>query len=196
MPGGTEYLSLPYPLPGEVFQRQHIEDLADALDFVLSANNVGRVAALQRTKGVLGSTAANVFVSDTPGYMSWNVDHLDNWSNGGRAITATQGPTLATGLYLFCFSAVRTAISGIESAYPWTTADFERGGGIRYSRRTFNPGQRLLRLSAPVRIPAGAAQQVRVRVQVNGNVVGSTMTYGRDLSEAAPRLSWVQLTTG
>lgn len=195
MPGATAELGLPYPLPSEVLQRQQIVDLADACHFVLAANNVGRLAALQRTRGMLGSTAANSFVSDAVGYMSWNIDHLDYWSGGGRAITSTQGPTLSTGLYLFTFNATRSAMSAVESSYPWITVEFERGG-VRTVRRTFTPGQRSLRLSAPVRIPSGAGQLVRVRILVNGTVGGSTMAFGRNNDDAAPRLAWTLLATG
>ena len=196
MPGSTDALSLPYPLPDELLRRQNIQDLAEACAFVLDSANVDRLAALQRPRGVLGSVAANSFTSDAVGYMSWNIDHLDYWFGGGRAITATQGPTLPTGLYLFQFNAVRTAMSAAETSYAWTTAEFERGGSTRTVRRTFTPGQRAIRLTAPVRIPSGAAQQVRMRILVNGTVGGSTMAFGRDWAEASPRLSWVQLAQG
>jgi hypothetical protein len=196
MPGGTDYFAFPYPLPGEVFQRQHIQDLAEAFDFELSAADTDRLAALERRHGMLGSVAANTFTSDVVSYFSWNIDHLDRWWYGGRAITATQGPTLPTGLYMFTFNALRSAISAAESSYAWVTAEFEVGAGIRGPRRTFTPGQQAIRLSAPVRIPAGADQQVRVRMFVNGTVGASTMSFARNLSESAPRLGWTQIATG
>ncbi len=195
MPGSTAELSLPYPLPSEVLARQNIVDLADACDFVLSSNDVGRTAALQRTKGLLGSTAANTFTSDSVGYMSWNVDHLDYWSGGGRAITAIQGPTLPTGLYMFTFNATRSAISAAESSYYWVTAQFERAGQ-GFGLRTFTAAQKSLRISAPVRINAGAAQLIRVRILVNGTVGASTMSFARSNDDAAPRLSWSLVATG
>jgi hypothetical protein len=196
MPGGTPVFSLPYPLPSEVFQRQHVQDLAEACDFVLSAMDTDRQGALLRPSGMLGSVAANTFTSDVVGYMSWNIDHLDRWWYGGRSITATQGPTLPTGLYMFTFNALRSAISAAESSYVWISAEFEVGSGNRTIRRTHRPEQTPIRIAAPIRIPVGSPQQVRVRIQVNGTVGASTMSFARNLSESAPRLSWSLIANG
>jgi hypothetical protein len=196
MPGGTDVYSFPYPLPGEVFERQHIQDLAEAAHFTLAAMETDRLATLERPCGMLGSTLANTFTSDATGYMSWNIDHLDRWWYGGRSITSTQGPTLPTGLYMFTFHALRSAISAAESSYAWVAVEFEWGSGNRTVRRTHTPGQYAIRLAAPVRIPAGAAQQVRVRILVNGTVAASTMSFARNLSESAPRLGWSLIANG
>lgn len=191
MPGATPVFGWPYPLPGEVFKRQAIVDLAEALDFTLTSIDPSRLASLRRTRGLVGNAGSQVFTNGSTGYMAWTVDHLASWSAGGAAITSTQGPTLPTGLYLFTFSAI---VSAVSAAYQRLDVGFERGG-TQLSRRTFIQAQTALRISAPVRVPAGAAQQVKVRMNLIGATAGSTATITRNNDEASPRLSWVQLAT-
>jgi hypothetical protein len=195
MPGTTPLEGWTYPLPGEVLTRQKLQDLADAMHFSLAAVNTDRLAVLQRARGLIGATASNVFTVGAIGYMSFTVDHLDNWFNGGRAITSTQGPTLPTGLYMFSFTGQCTAQSASLATYTRVDVEFERGG-TRLARRTFSASQLSWRISAPVRIPAGAPQQVKVRIAPAGSVGGSTMTVGRSNVESSPRLSWVQVANG
>lgn len=198
MPGGTPIFSLPYPLPSEVFQRQHIQDLAEATDFVLSSTDVDRVESLQRPRGMLGTTLPHVLGVNTLHYMGWNIDSLDDWWTGGAPITTTQGPTLPTGLYLFTFHAVITAFSHPEASYFWMDAEFEVGGA-RTLRRTHTMGlnsSRVMRLSGPVRVPPGSPQQVKMRVYINGTTGGSSLSFGRNLFESSPRFGWTQVATG
>jgi hypothetical protein len=189
MPGTTDTQGWGYPLPGEVFRRQAIQDMADDMTFSLGAVNVGRLAALDRTRGLLGHNGTQSFTNGTPGFIAWTVDHLDNWSAGGQAITSTQGPTLPTGLYLFNLSALVTSWS---ATYARIEVSFDGFIG----RRTLSFEQKTLRLTAPVRIPAGAPQQVRVRVAMTGATGGSTISILRTNDESSPRLSWVQLAAG
>ncbi len=190
MPGTTDTQGWGYPLPGEVFKRQAIEDMADDMTFSLGAVNVGRLAALERTRGLLGNSGTQSFTNGTPGFIAWNVDHLDNWSAGGQAITSTQGPTLPTGLYLFSVTALITSWSATYSRVEVTFDGFNPG------RRTLSFEQKTMRLTAPVRIPAGSPVQVRVRVSMTGSTGGSTISVLRGNDEAQPRLSWVQLAAG
>lgn len=189
MPGQTDYLGIPYPLPGEVFTRQHIEDLAEDLHFYTGANHDARDVVTERIRGMLGHSGNNVFTNGAVGYMSWNVDHLAGWSTGGAAIASTQGPTLSQGLYLFTFIGQVTSWSAV---YSKTHVEFERGG-TRVARRTLSFSQRSWRISAPVRVPAGAPQQVRARIQPDGPTPGSTFTIARTFAEATPRMAWVLL---
>lgn len=192
MPTSTPLQGWPYPLPSEVFTRQDIQDLAEAMHFSLAAVNTSRLAVLQRTRGLLGNAGSQTFTNGVTGYMAWTVDHLDNWSGGGRAITSTQGPTLPTGLYLFSFSAM---VTSNFNAYSRLDVGFERGG-TQLSRRTFIQGQQAMRITAPVRVPAGSPQQVKVRMNLIGPTSGSTVTLARVNTEAVPRLAWVQIANG
>lgn len=191
MPGATPFWGWPYPLPGEVLERQQLQDLAEAMSFSLAQVDPDRLAALQRPRGLLGSSGSNVFTVGATSYMSWNVDHLDYWFGGGRAITATQGPTLTTGLYLFTFSGQVTATSAALNTYTRTDVEFEVGG-VRKTRRTLSPSQQAWRITAPVRV--NGSQQVKVRVLAAGSTAGSTVTVARNRDEASPRLSWVRMT--
>lgn len=191
MPGATPYQAWPYPLPGEVLVRQSLQDLSEAMHFSLAAYNPDRLAVLQRPRGLIGSSTANVFTVGATGYMSWNLDHLDYWFGGGRAITSTQGPTLTTGLYLFTYSGTVTATSAALSTYTRFDVEFEVGG-TRRTRRTLSASQGAWRITAPVRV--SGTQQVKVRVLVAGSTGGSTVTIGRSYDESTPRLSWVRMT--
>jgi hypothetical protein len=192
MVAATPLQGWPYPLPSEVFTRQAIQDLAEAMHFSLSAVNPSRLAVLERTRGLLGNAGTQNFTNGSTGYMAFTIDHLDNWGGGGRAITSTQGPTLPTGLYLFAFSATITALS---AAYNRLDVGFERGG-TQLSRRTFIQAQSALRITAPVRVPAGSPQQVKVRMNLSGATGGSTITIARNNTESSPRLTWVQIANG
>lgn len=192
MVAATPLQAWPYPLPSEVFTRQAIQDLTEAMHFSLSAVNTSRLAVLQRTRGLVGNAGSQSFTNGATGYMAWTIDHLDNWGGGGRAITSTQGPTLPTGLYLFAFSAM---VTGVSAAYQRLDVGFERGG-TQLSRRTFLQAQAALRITAPVRVPAGSPQQVKVRMNLIGTTGGSTVTIARSNVEASPRLSWVQIANG
>lgn len=183
----TDTQGWPYPLPGEVMKRQAIEDLADAMTFSLTATDVGRLAALRRTRGMLGHSGSQNFTNGSAGFMNWNVDHLAGWGSGGAAITSTQGPTLPTGLYLFSVAMMITAWSATYSKVELVLDGFDPG------RRSVSFEQKTLRMTVPVRIPAGPALQVKVRVGMAGSTGGSTITIARSNTEASPRLSWVQL---
>ena len=188
MPGASPTELWPYPLPSEVLTRQKLVDLADAMHISLATVNVDRLAELQRPRGLLRASTSNVFTVGTTGYMSFNVDSLDAWQAGGRAITATQGPTLAQGLYYVTFFGLITAFSATTSTYTRLDVEFEIGG-VRRLRRTLTlPGQTSLRISAPIRVVG--SQQVRVRVLAAGSTASSTVTIGQNLDEASPRLSW------
>ena len=78
MPGATVSQAWPYPLPGEIVTRQKLQDLADDMHFSLGATNTSRLAVVQRTRGLLGSSGAGTTLSNgSTGYLNWNVDHLD-----------------------------------------------------------------------------------------------------------------------
>jgi hypothetical protein len=175
-----------------LFYRQSIEDLANDMHFSLVTADVDRLAVLQRARGLVGYTGTEVFTNAAPAYMQWNVDHLDNWFNGGRAFTVNEGPTLPTGLYLFT---VWANVTSSSAAYTRIDVGFERGGTL-LARRNLSFNQKAVRLSAPVRVPAGAPQQVKVRIAMTGPTGGSTVTFTRTNAEGSPRLSWVQIATG
>lgn len=199
MPGATPNEAWPYPLPGEVMTRQKMQDLADAMHFSLGATNTSRLSTVQRTRGMLGSTGAGTTITNdaaTPGYLNWNVDHLDNWFNGGRAITSTQGPTLNKGLYMCSFYHYQTVYSAALSNYTRFDVEFEVFGpgplvplSGRVLRRTFGQGAAAWSLTGPVRIGANG-QQLKVRILGVGTA-GQTFTVARNNDEASPRLSWV-----
>jgi hypothetical protein len=189
MPGATPYQAWPYPLPGEVLTRQSLQDLSEAMAFSLAAYDPDRLAVMQRPAGILGSTLNNVFTNGAASYMSWNVNHLDYWFGGGRAITSTQGPTLTTGLYLFTFSGNITATSG--GTYTRIDVEFEVGGVRRCRRTLFPVGGGTWRITAPCRV--SGSQQVRVRILTAG-LAAATITIGRSYDESTPRLSWVRMT--
>jgi hypothetical protein len=194
MPGATSFAGWGYPLPGETVTRQKLQDLADSMHFSLAAYNTDRLSVIQRTRGLIGSTANNVFTVGTVGYMSFNVDHLDNWFNGGRAITATQGPTLAAGFYFVTFYGQITALSAAPGVYTRIDVEIEVAG-VRKIRRTLGfglqQGQQSLRISGPVRL--NTSGQVRIRVLGASSTSGATITVGRNNDESSPRLSWVKM---
>lgn len=191
MPGATPVQAWGYPLPPEFLYRQSLEDLATDMHFSLATANVDRLSVLERTRGLVGYTGTEAFTNGTPAYLQWNVDHLDNWFNGGRAFTVNEGPTLNTGLYLFT---VWAHVTSWSATYSRLDVDFERGG-TRLSRRTLSFDQKMVRLSAPVRVPVGAPQQVKVRIAMTGSTGGSTVTFTRTNAQSSPRLSWVRIAT-
>jgi hypothetical protein len=176
--------------------RQKIVDLADAMHFSLSATNTSRLAAVQRTRGLLGSTGAGTTITNdavTFGYIQWNVDHLDNWFNGGRAITATSGPTLNKGLYLVSFYNHQTVFSNPITDYDRFDVTFEIGSGLANFplRRTFGQGAQAWSLTGVARVPSNGLQ-LRVRARGSG-AAGATFTIQRNNAEASPRLAWTLL---
>lgn len=177
-----------YPLLTDRFVRQSIVDLAEDMHGSLEIWDAVRVAALRRTAGVLGVSASAGTFAVGSAYMSFNIDHLAGWFAGGQAVTATAGPTLAPGLYRFDLHATVTATVGTPTNY---LVEFERATGpTTLARRRFLPsGQPTWRMSAPVWIPGGSPQQVKVKVTVAGGV-GTTVTIGRLTSDSSPRLSW------
>lgn len=193
MAGLTQNQLWPYPLPGEVMTRQHIQDLAEAMTASMTMTDVERVAALQRPRGVLGHSGNQSFTVATTAYMSWNTDHLDAWYLGGRAVTSTQGPTPPAGLYMFTFYGQISATSAAIGTYSRWDIDFEVGG-TRRAKRSLAPAQMALRLSAPIRV--NGSQQVRVRIGATGSTGGSTISINRNLDEASPRLAWTKIATG
>lgn len=192
MPGATPNEAWPYPLPSEVLVRQSLQDLAEAQHFSLAAVNVDRLAAVQRTRGIIGNSGSNVFTNNVTSYMNFNIDHLDNWFNGGRAITSTQGPTLNKGLYICTFLGELTSFNSAVSNYQRLELEFELAGN-RLTRRTLLWNEVFWRISSPIWVPANG-QQLKVRVTVTGTA-GQTVTVGRDNDESAPRFSWVLAAT-
>lgn len=176
-----------YPLLTDRFVRAHIETLAEDMHASLESQDTARLAALRRTSGILGaSVSAGTVTSTAAAYLAWNVDHLSSWAAGGAAVTSTQGPTLPTGLYRVDLHATVTATTGTATSY---LIEVERAVGVVVARRRFVPAQPTWSMSAAVHIPIGSPQQLRAKVTVNAGVA-SSVTLGRLLTDASPRLAW------
>jgi hypothetical protein len=196
MGGFTLNQAWPYPYTSELVRRQNLDDLATAMAGSLTTYDVARLATLRRRQGMLGHTNAVSLTTTvaTPAvttlYLNWNSDLLGGQANGtGAAVATTQGPSLPQGLYRFDFWMRLDSVSGTPHSIEF---GFERAGGVMFGSQSYPQSHRAFRLSAPVRIPAGAAQQVRVRVRVAGGNPSSFL-YSRVPAESSPRFSWVQI---